>query len=86
MTHQFANYPSLSGRAVLVSGGATGIGAEIVGAFAQQGAKVAFLDFDRDAGNALADDLGVAFEYCDLRDIQALRAGVSALRERVGPF
>ena len=86
MTHQFANYPSLSGRAVLVSGGATGIGAEIVSAFAQQGAKVAFLDFDRDAGNALADDLGVAFEYCDLRDIQALRAGVSALRERVGPF
>jgi len=86
MTHQFANYPSLSGRAVLVSGGATGIGAEIVSAFAQQGAKVAFLDFDRDAGSALADDLGVAFEYCDLRDIQALRAGVSALRERVGPF
>lgn len=86
MTPKFAHYPSLQDRAVLISGGATGIGAEIVRAFAGQGARVGFLDFDRDAGAALADELGAQFEYCDLRDIDALRAGVAALRDRLGPF
>ena len=40
----FASYPSLRNRVVLVSGGASGIGEKIVEAFAQQSARVAFLD------------------------------------------
>ena len=35
----FARYPSLAGRTVFVTGGATGIGAEIVAQFARQGAR-----------------------------------------------
>ncbi len=36
----FARYPSLVGRPVLVTGGATGIGATLVEQFAGQGARV----------------------------------------------
>ena len=36
-------YPSLEGRCVFITGGATGIGAAMVEAFSIQGAKVAFL-------------------------------------------
>ena len=81
----FATYPSLDGRTVVVSGGASGIGAEIVRAFAAQGSKVGFLDLDAESGAALAEETGAAFEACDLRDIEALRASLSRLRERIGP-
>ena len=52
----FATYPSLRDRVVLVTGGGSGIGAAIVTAFAGQGAKVAFIDIDVEASEALADE------------------------------
>lgn len=86
MPHQFATYHSLKGRSVFVTGGASGIGAEIVRSFAEQGAKVGFVDLDAGAGNALAESLpGVAFEACDLRDIEALRGAFAALERQLGP-
>jgi NAD(P)-dependent dehydrogenase (short-subunit alcohol dehydrogenase family) len=84
---EFAIYPSLKGKSVFVTGGASGIGAEIVKAFAAQGARVGFVDFDREAAESLANenkDL-IAFEHCDLRDIEALRGAFERLAERVGP-
>ncbi|WP_328750730.1 SDR family NAD(P)-dependent oxidoreductase [Gluconobacter cadivus] len=59
-TDNLAIYPSLRDRAVLITGGATGIGAAMVRAFARQGAKVAFLDIDDTAGEALAAELAGA--------------------------
>ena len=50
----FASYPSLKDRAVFVSGGGSGIGASIIEHFAEQGAKVAFVDIDEAASTALA--------------------------------
>lgn len=87
MSDTFARYPSLSGRTVFVTGGASGIGAEIVTAFAAQGAKVGFVDFDAERAEALtaATEGTVAWERADLRDIGALRTAFSALRERLGP-
>ena len=41
---KFARYPSLEGRVVLITGGATGIGESMVTHFARQGARVAFFD------------------------------------------
>ena len=53
----FARYPSLQDRSVLVTGGATGIGAKLVEEFAQQGARVGFIDIDRSAARGLVDGM-----------------------------
>ncbi|WP_371156706.1 SDR family NAD(P)-dependent oxidoreductase [Jannaschia sp. 2305UL9-9] len=83
---QFASYPSLKDKTVFMTGGASGIGAEIVAAFADQGARVGFLDIDAAGGAAMQDRFaGVAHVACDLRDIDALRDGIATLRDRVGP-
>ena len=42
--NEIAIYPSLENKTVIVTGGASGIGASIVENFLQQGSKVAFLD------------------------------------------
>lgn len=86
-----AHYPSLAGRGVLVTGGATGIGESFVGHFARQGARVAFLDIDDRAGNALAGALADAthaprYLHCDVTDLDALHAAIAAAREAVGPL
>ena len=87
MTPKFANYPSLRGKTVFVTGGASGIGAEIVTAFANQGAKVGFVDMDITGSEALLAQLDGThgFAPCDLRDIEALKAAFANLAEKLGP-
>ncbi len=53
----YAIYPSLVGRKVIITGGATGIGRAMVEAFIAQGADVAFLDIDRQGAEQLQSDL-----------------------------
>jgi D-xylose 1-dehydrogenase len=79
-----ASYPSLRGRPVLISGGATGIGEALVRAFAAQGAKVGFVDLAEDEGKALAEELGgegghVIFRRCDVTNIDAYRAAIGEI-------
>ncbi|WP_281926223.1 SDR family NAD(P)-dependent oxidoreductase [Roseibium album] len=82
----FAIYPSLKDKTVLVSGGAQGIGAEIVEAFASQGARVGFLDLDETASEAIAASKeNVTYEICDLRDIGAMQSALANLTDRLGP-
>ncbi len=86
----FARYPSLEQAVVFITGGASGIGAEIVRAFAAQGSKVGFVDLDAERGGALAEELAGAgatlrFEACDLRDIADLNRAFAALEEALGP-
>jgi D-xylose 1-dehydrogenase len=83
----FARYPSLENATVFVTGGASGIGEEIVRAFVEQGSKVGFLDLDQERGQALAGELGqnVQFEPVDLRDIDALKAAFGKLEAKLGP-
>lgn len=86
MSENFARYPSLADKVVYVTGGASGIGAEIVSAFAEQGARVGFVDMDAETSAALcAAHENVTHEICDLRDIEGLRAAFAALRARIGP-
>lgn len=80
-----ASYPCLAGRVALVTGGASGIGASLVRGFARSGAVVGFLDIDRKAGEALADETGALFLACDLTDIAALRSAVAEAERRLGP-
>ncbi len=88
----FASYPSLKDRAVLVSGGGSGIGASIVQHFAEQGAKVAFVDIDEAASTVLVDKLVTAghrpplFARCDVRDIAAYQTAIGELARHTGPF
>jgi len=85
MDQQLAKYPSLKGRTVFVTGGASGIGREIVLAFARQGAKVGFVDLDRAASDRLvAECPDVVAEICDLRDIEALRGAFESLKRKIG--
>lgn len=80
-----AAFHSLRGRGVIVTGGASGIGAEMVRAFAGQGCTVGFLDRDEAAGKALAADLqSVHFRACDVTSVGALRAAMVALMELTG--
>ena len=86
----FNRYPSLVGSVVYVTGGASGIGADMVRAFAEQDATVGFVDIDADKGSALARDLAtqgakIAFEHCDLRDIPSLQVAFARLKASVGP-
>jgi len=78
-----ARYPSLTDLPVFISGGATGIGAAMVEAFAEQGARVGFVDLDVAAGDALA--ARVTFRACDVTDIEAYRAAIKAIETVQGP-
>lgn len=86
----YARYPSLKERPVLITGGASGIGEALVRAFADQGAKVGFVDIAADLGEKLAAELtakgqAVSFAPCDLRDIPAFQAAIKALEAKNGP-
>ncbi|HEY1797204.1 MAG TPA: SDR family NAD(P)-dependent oxidoreductase [Stellaceae bacterium] len=81
----FTIYPSLAGRTVVVTGGASGIGASFTRAFAENKARVAFLDIQEEAGKALAGELGAMFVPCDLTDTIALRAALDRIKAALGP-
>jgi D-xylose 1-dehydrogenase len=86
---QAARYPSLQGVPVFVTGGASGIGADIVRAFALQGAKVGFVDVDAGSAQALVQSLAGAatpplFTRGDVTKIDELRAAVDATRAAFG--
>ncbi len=76
---QFARYPSLQGRAVLITGGATGIGAALVEHFARQGGRVAFFDVQDEAARGLVEKLAgegcpePLYSHCDLTNLDALK-------------
>jgi NAD(P)-dependent dehydrogenase (short-subunit alcohol dehydrogenase family) len=84
-----AIYPSLSGKRVFITGGGSGIGAGLVGAYAAQGAHVAFCDILEAESHVLVEALqGAAFaplfHACDLRDISALQAVLAKADEELG--
>jgi len=85
-----AIYPDLAGRVVLITGGASGIGAAIVRGFARQKSTVLFFDITGDAGAALAQELtqsghAVHFQRVDVTDIGALQAAIAQARTTHGP-
>jgi NAD(P)-dependent dehydrogenase (short-subunit alcohol dehydrogenase family) len=87
---QFAHYPSLEGRVVLVTGGATGIGESIVKHFARQGSRVAFLDIQDEPACRLVKALAAEgcpapfYLHCDLTDVAALKIAVEQVVAAMG--
>ena len=87
-----AAYPSLRGRRVFITGGATGIGAALVEAFARQHAQVAFVDIAADAAEALAARLAADglpkpwWRQCDVVDVAALQLAIKDAAAEHGDF
>ncbi|WP_211453604.1 SDR family NAD(P)-dependent oxidoreductase [Collimonas antrihumi] len=89
---QLARFPSLKDKNVFITGGGSGIGAAIVSAFAEQGARVGFVDIEKEASEALCESLAAAglvkplFRHCDIRDIAALQTTIQGLAQEIGTF
>jgi NAD(P)-dependent dehydrogenase (short-subunit alcohol dehydrogenase family) len=82
------NGPALSfeGVGALVTGGASGLGEATVRALLARGARVAIVDQNEDAANALAQELGDATRAfgADITDEEKLGAAVDGAREAFG--
>ena len=85
-------YPSLAGRLVFISGGSSGIGADLVRSFAAQGSTVAFCGTKPNGGDELIEAVKAAgkpepiYAACDVRDAVAYQALLRRVIERAGPI
>ena len=85
-------YASLAGRVVFISGGSSGIGAELVRSFAAQGSTVAFSGTKPDGGRALIEEIEAAghpaphYAACDVRDTLAYQTLLRGLIDKLGPI
>jgi NAD(P)-dependent dehydrogenase (short-subunit alcohol dehydrogenase family) len=87
-----ARYPSLQGKSVFITGGATGIGASLVRAFAEQGCHLAFVDIATEAGERLVAEMRASYSQpivflpCDVTDIRTLRNAITNAAAECGEF
>jgi len=87
---RYPAFADLRERVVFVTGGATGIGAYLVCAFAQLGARVGFVSQPQDPGEALCDAVAASgahrpmFLTADVRDITALASAMDAVQAAFG--
>jgi NAD(P)-dependent dehydrogenase (short-subunit alcohol dehydrogenase family) len=89
MPGAYATYPSLAGKTVFISGGASGIGEAIVRAFAAQGSKVGFADIAAEQGEKLAGELRgegaeILFAPADVTDTASLRSAIERVAKVLG--
>ena len=69
-----------------MTGGASGIGGDMVRAFAANRAKVVFLDVQPEAGAAMMAETGARFIHCDVTDTRALKTAIAEIRNALGPI
>ena len=74
----------LRDRTVLITGGATLIGAGVARCFREAGAQVVLADIDAERGQAVARDVGASFVRTDVTHDEQVQACVDAVRERHG--
>ena len=81
----YTPYASLRERFVFISGGSSGIGAELVRAFAAQGSRVAFCGTKVGGGQSVVDEVVAAghaapiYAACDVRDVVAYQSLLATL-------
>jgi NAD(P)-dependent dehydrogenase (short-subunit alcohol dehydrogenase family) len=74
----------LSGKAALVTGGASGLGAATARALRAAGAEICVADVDAAGGRAVADEVGGVFVEADVASLEANRAMVAAAVDALG--
>ncbi len=72
------------GHAAIVTGAASGLGAETAAALARAGAKVALLDVNLDAAKAMADKIGGIAIRCDVTSSDNAVAALAQAKEQHG--
>jgi NAD(P)-dependent dehydrogenase (short-subunit alcohol dehydrogenase family) len=74
----------IEGNGALVVGGASGLGEATARRLRAQGAALTIADVNAEKGEALADELGVAFVACDVREEDQVQAAVEAAAQAEG--
>jgi NAD(P)-dependent dehydrogenase (short-subunit alcohol dehydrogenase family) len=72
-------------QAVIVTGGASGLGGATSRALAGAGAKVTIVDVNRAAAEAVAHEIGGGAQICDVADAEAAERAFAAARAAHGP-
>lgn len=73
-----------TGTPAVITGGASGLGAATARALAAQGVKVALLDIQDEAGEALAAQIGGVYAHCDVTDEASVDAAFATARAAHG--
>jgi NAD(P)-dependent dehydrogenase (short-subunit alcohol dehydrogenase family) len=74
----------LTGRRVVVTGGASGMGAGVVRAFSARGAQVVSLDVNDVTGARIADDAGARYLRCDVADEDSVEQSFATAVDHLG--
>jgi NAD(P)-dependent dehydrogenase (short-subunit alcohol dehydrogenase family) len=75
----------LHGQAAIVTGGASGLGGATARALAAAGARVAVIDLNAAAAQAMAASIGGIAVACDVGDAEAAKRAVAAAQAAHGP-
>jgi NAD(P)-dependent dehydrogenase (short-subunit alcohol dehydrogenase family) len=75
----------LAGHAAIVTGGASGLGAETARALARAGAKVSIFDVNPQRATVIAQEIGGAAIVCDVTDASSAESAIGLAREWHGP-
>lgn len=75
----------ISGKVALVTGGASGLGRATIETFHKQGAKVVILDRQKEAGEALAKELGTNALFVET-DVTSAAAAQNAIDQAIAKF
>ena len=75
---------NVNGLAAVITGGGSGIGAEVARHCATAGMKVALLDVNMDGANAVAAEIGGVAIECDVTSAESGEAAIAAAREANG--
>lgn len=90
MAPQYATYPSLRDKVVLITGGAEGIGAAAIEAFAAQGSQTIILDISEPSSKKLTEKIRAAghpvpeFYQCDVTDLDVLKSVAEDVLKKYG--
>src|SRR6266852_3804554 len=78
----------LENKGILVTGGASGLGAACVRLLTQAGAKATIVDLNPEAGATLAEELGSAVQFVktDVTNEADVQAAIKAAIDNFGPL